>query len=97
MLRLVHAQTLATVAQIKFKKNKFYLHFRWLKQWDIKLASEGEMRRTIDDNLDLAIEAENVPLSFPNAGDGGEVRLAPLVQILHLKEAIFSLLNKHQR
>ena len=61
------------------------------------MAGEGEMRRTIDDNVEVAIEAENVPMSFPNATEGDEVRLAPLVQISDLKEAIFSMLNKHQR
>ena len=61
------------------------------------MASRGEMRRTIDDNMEVAIEAENVPMSFPNITEGDEVRLAPLVQISDLKEAIFSMLNNHQR
>lgn len=61
------------------------------------MASEREMRRTIDNNMEVAIEAENVPMSFPNAAEDDEVRLASLVQISDLKEAIFSRLNKHQR
>ena len=61
------------------------------------MACEGEMKRNIDDNMEVAIEAENVPMSFPNAAEGDEVWLAPLVQISDLKEAIFSTLNKHQR
>ena len=58
----------------------------------MKLASEGAMREITHANMQLAIEAENVPMSFPEHG-GNDVKLAPLVQITDLKEAIFSMLE----
>lgn len=62
----------------------------------MKLASEGAMRKIAHDNMQLDMEAENVPMSFPQP-ECDEVKLAPLVQITNLKEAIFSMLDKHQR
>lgn len=54
------------------------------------------MRRMIDDNLQLDLEAENVPMSFPKS-DGNEIQMVPLVRVTNLTEAIFFLLDKHQR
>lgn len=62
----------------------------------MKLASVGAMREITHANMQLAIEAENVPMNFPEHG-GDDVKLAPLVQITDLKEAIFSMLEKHQK
>lgn len=56
------------------------------------MASEGEMRTT-DDNMEVVIEAENVPMSYLNTAEGDEVWLASLLQISDLKEAIFSMLK----
>ena len=62
----------------------------------MKLASEGAMRKIAHDNMQLDMEAENVPMSFSQP-ESDEVKLAPLVQITDLKEAIFPMLDKHQR
>ena len=50
----------------------------------------------IDESLELQTEAQNVPMSFPNS-DGNEIQMAPLVQVTNLKEAIFTLLDRHQK
>lgn len=63
----------------------------------MKLASEGAMREMTRENMNLDIEVENVPMSFPQLDSGNDVKLAPLVQITDLQEAICSTLDKHQR
>ena len=60
-----------------------------------QLESEREMRRMIDEILELQT-AENVPMSFSNS-DGNEIQMVPLVQVNNLQETIFTLLDRHQK
>ena len=69
-------------------------HLRWLKMWQIEVASEKKMRLKADDLLGDNFKAEMVPLSFKHQNSGNIIKPAPLAYIPHLWDRVENILEQ---
>ena len=69
-------------------------YLRWLKMWQIEVASEKKMRLKADDLLGDNFKAEMVPLSFKHQNSGNIIKPAPLAYIPHLWDRVENILEQ---
>jgi hypothetical protein len=82
--------SLAMKANLQIPWNKLRLMRRWMKSWNIQIASERSLRERAANLVIDEFVAEEALFS-----SGDELKSAPIVYVPHLKNKIFDLLNKH--
>jgi hypothetical protein len=84
--------SLAMKANLQIPWNKLRLMRRWMKSWNIQIASERSLRERAANLVIDEFVAEEALFS-----SGDELKSAPIVYVPHLKNKIFDLLNKHDK
>ena len=80
------------------KINETSQNNRWMKVWNIEMASEGKHRELMKSNLkELVVEAESVPFTFTVRRSYKELRPAPVAYVVDLQSFVFHLLNERER
>lgn len=68
-----------------------------MKEWGVQIASERSLRKRASTLITNDFVAENAMFSFSLKSGGDELQPAPIVYVPHLKDKIFTLLDKNNQ
>ena len=70
---------------------------RWLKEFQISLASERKQRHLAQEIIGDNLHAENAPFSFSKDGGGEEIREVPFVFVPNLVRKVADVVAHNER